>query len=50
LVTGRFLPDSAYRQAVNLLGQDGVAELFFLVGGYSLIAMILNGFDIAAPI
>lgn len=49
LVGGRRLPDSTYKQAVVLLGQDGVTELFFLVGGYSLIAMILNGFDISAP-
>jgi 4-carboxymuconolactone decarboxylase len=49
LVGGRRLPDSTYRQAVVLLGQEGVAELFFLIGGYSLIAMILNGFDISAP-
>ncbi|CAG4992568.1 hypothetical protein DYBT9275_00988 [Dyadobacter sp. CECT 9275] len=49
LVKGHVVPDSAYRHAVRLLGQDGVAELFFLVGGYSLIAMILNGFDMPAP-
>jgi len=49
LVSGRVIPDSTYNQAVNLLGQDGVAELFFLVGGYSLIAIILNGFDMPPP-
>jgi len=49
LVTGHIVPDSTYNHAVELLGQDGVAELFFLVGGYSLIAMILNGFDMPAP-
>jgi len=49
LVTGRIVPGSTYRYAVQLLGQDGVAELYFLIGGYSLIAMILNGFDIPAP-
>ena len=49
LVTGRVVPDSTYKHAVLLLGQDGVAELYFLIGGYSLIAMILNGFDIPAP-
>lgn len=49
LVSGKIIPDSTYKNAVNLLGQDGVAELYFLIGGYSLIAMILNGFDIPAP-
>jgi 4-carboxymuconolactone decarboxylase len=49
LVSGHIVPDSTYKQAVQLLGQDGVAELFFLIGGYSLIAIILNGFDMPAP-
>jgi 4-carboxymuconolactone decarboxylase len=49
LVSRNIVPDSTYQQAVHLLGQDGVAELFFLVGGYSLIAIILNGFDMPAP-
>ncbi|NII27584.1 carboxymuconolactone decarboxylase family protein [Pseudoflavitalea sp. X16] len=49
LVAGHVVPASTYKQAVQLLGQHGVAELFFLVGGYSLIAMILNGFDMPAP-
>jgi 4-carboxymuconolactone decarboxylase len=49
LVAGHVVPASTYKQAVQLLGQKGVAELFFLIGGYSLIAMILNGFDIPAP-
>lgn len=50
LVTGRIVPDSAYNHAVQILGKDGVAELFFLISGYSLIATILNGFDIPAPV
>jgi 4-carboxymuconolactone decarboxylase len=49
LITGHIVPGSTYKHAVNLLGKDGVAELFFLISGYSLIAMILNGFDIPAP-
>lgn len=49
LVTGHIVPDATYKYALLLLGQDGVAELFFLVGGYCLIAMVLNGFNIPAP-
>ncbi|HTI89950.1 MAG TPA: hypothetical protein VL727_05145 [Puia sp.] len=49
LVAGHVVPDSTYKYAVQVFGQNGVAELFFLIGGYSLIAMILNGFDIPAP-
>jgi 4-carboxymuconolactone decarboxylase len=49
LVAGHIVPDSTYRRAVQLLGQDAVAELFFLIGGYCFIAIILNGFDMPAP-
>lgn len=49
LVKGRIVPDSTYKHAVHLLGRDGVAELYFLVSGYCLIAVILNGFDMPAP-
>lgn len=49
LAAGRIVPASTYNRAVTLLGQDAVAELFFLVAGYCLIAVILNGFDIPAP-
>ena len=49
LVTGHIVPDSTYKHAVNLLGQDGVGELIFLISGYCLIAMVLNGFNMPAP-
>lgn len=49
LVTGHIIPDSTYMQAAAILGKDGVAELYFLIAGYCLIAIILNGFDMPAP-
>ena len=49
LVSGHIVPSSTYKRAVQLLGQHGTAELFFLVSGYCLIAVILNGFDMPAP-
>lgn len=49
LVNRHIVPDSTYKRAVQLLGQDAVAELFFLIGGYCFIAIILNGFDMPAP-
>lgn len=49
LVTGRIVPDSTYRRALQLLGRNGVGELMYLIGGYCLIAMLLNGFDVPAP-
>ena len=49
LANGHVVPDSTYNYAVRVLGKDEVAELFFLIGGYCLLAMILNGFDVPAP-
>ncbi|MXV50416.1 carboxymuconolactone decarboxylase family protein [Pedobacter sp. HMF7647] len=49
LVSHRLIPNSGYQHAVHVLGSDGVAELIFLISGYSLIATILNGFDVPAP-
>lgn len=49
LAQGRTLPASTYERAIALLGRDGVGELAFLVGGYSLISVVLNCFDMPAP-
>jgi len=49
LVSGRILPASPYDRATQLLGRDGVGELVFLIGGYCLIAMVLNCFDVPVP-
>ena len=49
LATGHILPASTYARALELLGRDGVGELVFLVGGYCLIAMVLNAFDVPVP-
>ena len=49
LVSGHIVPNSTYEYAAELLGKNAVAELFFLISGYCLIAMLLNGFDIPAP-
>ncbi len=49
LTHGKIVSNSAYSHAVDILGKEAVGELFFLIGSYSLIAMILNGFDIPAP-
>lgn len=49
LTRGRAVPTSTYQRAIQLLDAKGVGELIFLIGGYSLIAMLLNGFDVPAP-
>ncbi|KAA3451585.1 hypothetical protein C7I87_06080 [Mesorhizobium sp. SARCC-RB16n] len=49
LVSGRLLPDLVYHQAVKTFGADGAAELIYLTGLYSLVSVILNGFDVPVP-
>ena len=49
LVDGHILPASTYARAEALLGRDGVGELVFLIGGYCLIAIALNCFDMPVP-
>lgn len=46
LAKGRIVPDAAYDLAKEILGQDGLAELIFLVAAYTLLATVLNGFDV----
>ncbi|MEH2304430.1 carboxymuconolactone decarboxylase family protein [Nostoc sp.] len=49
LTTGHILPASTYARAHEVLGQEGVGELVFLIGGYCLIATLLNAFDVPVP-
>lgn len=49
LAIGRILPASTYARALEVLGRDGLGELVFLIGGYGLIAMLLNAFDVPVP-
>ena len=49
LASGRILAASTYARAIDVLGRDGVGELVFLIGGYCLIAMLLNAFDVPVP-
>ncbi len=49
LAGGRILPGATYARAIELLGAEGVGELVFLIGGYCLIAILLNAFDVPVP-
>ncbi|MER7693449.1 hypothetical protein [Streptomyces sp. NPDC097610] len=49
LTSGHTLPNSTYDRATELLGEEGVGELVFLIGSYCLIAMVLNCFDVPVP-
>lgn len=48
LAKGNSLPDSLYNYAIKLLGEQATAELLFLISAYTMLAIILNGFDVQA--
>ena len=49
LVSGSVLPELVYRQAVATFGEEGTAELIYLVGLYCAVSVTLNGFDVPVP-
>lgn len=49
LCRGGPMPKATWRVAVDAFGQDGAAQLVFLVGLYAFVSMSLNGFDVPAP-
>ena len=49
LARGGAMPEATYRAAVDAFGADGAAELIYLVGCYSLVSVLLNGFDVGVP-
>ncbi len=49
LVRGSTLPELLYRQSVLTFGEEGNAELIYLVGLYCLVSVILDGFDVPVP-
>jgi 4-carboxymuconolactone decarboxylase len=49
LVTGRLLPKLNYEQAKAEFGEEGLAELIYLIGLYCSVSITLNGFDVPVP-
>ncbi len=49
LAGGRQLPASTYDRAVRVFGEDQTAELIYLVGGYCLVSLLLNAYDVSVP-
>lgn len=42
---GGVLPETTYRAAVSRFGEQGAAEIVFLVGCFSMVAVTLNAYD-----
>lgn len=49
LAGGKQLPGSTYQAAIAAFGQEGVGELTYLIGGYCLVSVLLNAFDMSVP-
>jgi 4-carboxymuconolactone decarboxylase len=49
LSRGARVPESLYQSGIDALGEQGVAEIIFLVGCFHLIGIILNGYDASVP-
>jgi len=46
---GAPLAETTYRAAMSAFGEVGVAEIVFLVGCFSMVAVTLNAFDASVP-
>lgn len=49
LSKGGQLAESTYQAALKAFGEQGVAELVYLIGGYCLVSVLLNAYDISVP-
>lgn len=49
LAGGRQLPASTYDRAVRAFGEEQAAELIYLIGGYCLVSLLLNAYDMSVP-
>jgi len=49
LAGGRQLPASTYNRALRAFGEEQTAELIYLVGGYCLVSLLLNAYDMSVP-
>lgn len=49
MLRGGVLPELLYNNAVERFGEDGAAELIYLIGLYCMISITLNGFDVPIP-
>lgn len=49
LTAGGQLPEATYQRAVSAFGEAQTAELIYLVGGYLLISVLLNAYDVSVP-
>ncbi|HUC21592.1 MAG TPA: carboxymuconolactone decarboxylase family protein [Streptosporangiaceae bacterium] len=46
---GAPLPETSYQASLDIFGEQGLAEIVFLIGAFSMVAVTLNAFDASVP-
>lgn len=49
LSRGGQLPEATYQLGLKAFGEDGMAELAYLIGCYHLVSVVLNAYDVSVP-
>ena len=49
LTRGGQLPEAIYQEALSAFGDQGTAELVYLIGTYCLVSVMLNAYDESVP-
>lgn len=49
LYAGSPMPGALYRAAIDCFGDEGTAELVFLIAQYASICLVLNAYDVPLP-
>ncbi|MDA0990422.1 MAG: carboxymuconolactone decarboxylase family protein [Verrucomicrobia bacterium] len=49
LTVGRNLSDATYQRAVEILGEQTLLDLVTIIGFYTMVAIVLVGFDVDIP-
>ena len=49
LYENRFISDTTYNKAIEILGQAQVIDLVAILGFYTMVALTLNGFHAPLP-
>lgn len=50
LTRGESLSASVWEALCSIFGEEGAAELAFLVAGYCMLSVVLNAFDVPVPV
>lgn len=44
------IPDALYERAIAMCGEEGLLQMVGLIGYYTFLAMVINGFELEIPV